>query len=159
MTTQDSLRVALLTLAITFAAGLLFVNVYNSVVDVPNWSSSIQAARAYFESATPGTFFRVASPVNQGIALVALILCWRVDSSLRYWCLAGLGLAVAGDMLTMSYFYPRNAILFQGSATDGDAVRQALSQWATMNWVRSVGVGLNVLVNFGALIRYMGMRA
>ncbi len=158
MTTQDSLRVALLTLAITFAAGLLFVNVYNSVVDVPNWGSSIQAARAYFEQATPGTFFRVASPVNQGLALVALILCWKVDKSLRYWCLAGLGLAVAADMLTMSYFYPRNAVLFQ-SSSDGEAVRQALSQWATMNWVRSIGVGLNVLVNFCALIRFVGLRA
>ena len=58
-----------LSLSVTFAAGLLFVNVYNSLVDAPNWGhslpGSIEAARSYYSAADPGSFFRVFSPLNQ----------------------------------------------------------------------------------------------
>jgi len=78
MNLTNSLRTTVLALAVTFAAGLLFVNVYNSVVDATHWGSnvpvSIESARAYFKAATPGTFFRVASPLNQILALAALLL-------------------------------------------------------------------------------------
>jgi len=160
MKTIDSNRFVLLTLSLVFAAGLLFVNVYNSVVDAANWGStlpnSIEAARAYFKNADPGTFYRVASPLNQLICLVALVLCWKVSPRLRLLCGIALALAVANDMFTFAYFFPRNAVLFeQPIAGNMDAIRSAASEWITMNWVRSASVAVNVVVAAMALATFL----
>ncbi len=153
----DPLRQLTLFLAVSFAAGLLFVNVYNSVVDAANWNAmlpgSIENARAYFKVADPGTFFRVASPINQLISLIALALCWKAGKRMRFLCAIALVLAVAGDLFTFAFFFPRNAILFQNPMEGQlEAIRAAGSQWMAMNWVRSTGVALNLAFNFMALV-------
>lgn len=155
MNLTNSLRTTVLALAVTFAAGLLFVNVYNSVVDATNWGSnvpiSIESARAYFKAATPGTFFRVAAPLNQILALAALILCWKAGPKIRLLTGAGLLLTIAADAMTFGYFYPRNELMFGGTASV-EALQLAQAQWASMNWVRSGIVFLNLAVSFSALI-------
>ena len=160
MNTLNLSRKLILAVAATFAAGLLFVNVYNSVVDVPNWGHelprSIEVSRSYFAAATPGTFFRLFSPINQLVGLLALALCWKAGPRVRL--LAGLALLVSigSDALTFGFFYPRNDILFGGPLANLDAIRDALTQWAAMNWVRSAGVALNVALDFGALFLLAG---
>ncbi|MBS1715797.1 MAG: DUF1772 domain-containing protein [Armatimonadetes bacterium] len=159
MKTLDLLRFLLLNLSVVFSAGLLFVNVYNSVVDAANWGShlpnSVEAARAYFKAADPGTFFRIASPLSQVIALGALIACWNCGPTMRALCGLALTAAVASDVMTFAYFYPRNDVLFhrplQGSM---DAVRSAVTQWSAMNWVRSATVAVGVLMALASLTTF-----
>lgn len=160
MKTIDTTRFVLLTLSIVFAAGLLFVNVYNSVVDAANWGSlapgSIEAARNYFKNADPGTFYRIASPVNQLICLLSLVFCWKVSPRLRLLCAVALAVAVANDMFTFAYFFPRNAVLFeQPIAGNLDAIRNAASEWIAMNWVRSATVAVNVGIAVMALTTFL----
>ena len=73
--------------SIAFMTTLLGVNVYNSVVDARSWGASIPesilTARIYFKVVNPGTFFRVASPLNQLFALAALVVCWKSGKSVR----------------------------------------------------------------------------
>jgi hypothetical protein len=147
----------ILTLAATFASGLLFVNVYTSLVDAPNWGrdipNSLLAARAYMSAANPGTFFRIFSPANQIIALLALIICWRSGKRVRIYCAIALGLAVGGALFTFAYFYPRNAIMFtQPLTTDTELLKQTWSQWTTMNWPRSAILVVEVIVDYLALM-------
>jgi hypothetical protein len=164
MKTNDILRQSALALAVTFAAGLLFVNIYNSVVDAPNWGhnlpKSIEATRAYFSVADPGKFFRIASPINQVLAVLALIACWKVDRRLRWLCAAAALFAIAGDMMTFAYFYPRNDIMFRSPVAENlDAIRAAHAQWSAMNWVRSVIVGLGLIMNMLAFARLSSLRS
>lgn len=160
---MDFARKVFVCLAVTFAAGLLFVNIYNSVVDTPNWGgsipASIQASRDYFRFANPGTFYRVFSPAGQIVTLIALVLCWKVDKRVRYFLLAALIIAVGADALTFSYFYPRNKIMFI-DPIDGnlDAIRSAYAQWETVNWIRSAVVAAGLIFNFAALSRLLGSR-
>ena len=163
MKTIDILRQALLALAVTFAAGLLFVNVYNSVVDANNWGhnfpSSILTARAYFSGFDPGHFYRVASPINQLLGLACLILCWKVDRRLRWLCAAAAAFAIAGDMMTFAYFYPRNDIMFRSAEPlNWDAIRAAHAQWTSMNWVRSGVVAVGLVSAFLAYSRMFALR-
>lgn len=150
------LRKITLILAATFAAGLLFVNVYTSIVDAPNWGreipASIMSAREYFRAATPGTFFRIASPVNQLLTLFALIVCWRVGGRLRIYCAAALVCAVSVDLMTFAFFYPRNEIMFIAPLADLDTVRSAWSQWSNINWIRSGLVAVNLVLDYLALL-------
>lgn len=150
------IRKPILILATTFAAGLLFVNVYNSIVDATSWGSnipaSIQTARDYYKTVNPGNFFRIFSPVNQILSLVALIVCWKANKRIRIYCALALLFAVAVDGFTFAYFYPRNEIMFSSPInTNFDAIKTAWSEWSSMNWFRS-GLGLvNLIFDYAAL--------
>ena len=152
------MRKTILILAAIFASGLLFVNVYTSLVDARNWGhdipNSLIAARQYFSVANPGSFFRIASPISQIIALLALIICWGSGKRVRIYCAVALILAVSGDLFTYAYFFPRNDIMFVAPLTsDTEALRAAWSGWSTMNWPRSAILVVQVIANYLALMR------
>ena len=150
------IRKLALIFATTFVAGLLFVNIYNSIVDAPSWGSnfpaSIQTTRDYFKIVNPGNFFRVFSPINQVLSLLALIVCWKVNRRVRMYCALALIFAVASDAFTFAYFYPRNEIMFHSPIdTNLEGIKTAWSQWSSMNWLRS-GIGaVNLFFDFVAL--------
>lgn len=152
-----SIQTLLLILAATIASGLLFVNIYTSMVDAPNWArdvpASILAAREYFGVANPGTFFRIFSPVNQVLALAAAVAAWWAPRGTFTICFAALILSVLVDVFTFAYFYPRNDIMFVAPMDDLDAIRTALSGWQNMNWLRSGMIVVIVFLDFLALIR------
>ena len=152
-----SIQTLLLILAATVASGLLFVNIYTSMVDAPNWGrdvpASIAVAREYFSVANPGTFFRVFSPVNQVLALAAAIAAWWAPKGTFSICAAALILAVSVDIFTFAYFYPRNEIMFVAPIENVDAIRSALSGWRNMNWIRSGMIVIIVALDFLALTK------
>jgi hypothetical protein len=130
----------ILFLSIAVASGALFINVYNSVVDAASWGShipeSIETARQYYSTVTPATFLRVFSPLNQILALLALILFWKAAPSVRKYLGIALVMYIVTDVLTFGYFYPRIAIMFE-TGTDIKDLTQAWQEWDAMNWVRS----------------------
>jgi hypothetical protein len=146
------IRLIFLALSAALASGLLFVNIYSSIVDAPNWGASLPdsllTTREYFSVANPGNFFRIFSPLNQVIALVVVLFCWK---SHRYLALASLAAAVLLDVLTFGYFYPRNEIMFV-AVMDEDAARVAWQEWSTMNWFRSALGVVNVTLVFALFI-------
>ena len=129
--------------ALALIAGLAFTNMYTSMVDVPNWQrdhpTSIQQARDYFATANPGNFFRVFAPMAQVLTLAGLILFWKRGRGFRMAWGAALILAVIADVLTFGYFYPRNAIIFMNDMNgQTEAIRAAVGEWASMNWLRTL---------------------
>jgi uncharacterized membrane protein len=148
-------RQMVLWLAVIVIGGVLGANVYTSAVDARNWGSniptSLNAARAYFSVANPGSFFRIASPLTQVLSLLALILCWNVPGARL---LAGIAVAanVTGDIMTFAYFYPRNAVMFVNPMS-ADAAADAWRGWAAMNHVRSAVVLTALLAELGTLTR------
>jgi hypothetical protein len=82
-----TIRRIVVTLAAVLAAGLLLVNIYNSIVDAPNWGgnipASLGAAREYFRFRNPGDFYRFFSPANQMVTLLALVLVWPLGWRVR----------------------------------------------------------------------------
>ena len=133
----------ILFLSIIFMAGVAFANMYNSIVDTTSWisnvPSSIEDFRQYFQSVNPGNFFRLFSPVNQLLALISVILFWKTSGKTRVFLLLAFVLAVAGDVVTFSYFYPRNDMLMklpiQGNTSQFITI---LKQWRFMNWIRTI---------------------
>ena len=151
------IQILILILAATVASGLLFANIYTSMVDAPNWGrdvpTSILAAREYFSIENPGSFFRVFSPLNQVLALLAVVVSWWAPKGIFPICLAALILAVSVDVFTFTYFYPRNEIMFVAPIDNVDAIRSALSGWQNMNWIRSGMIAVIVVLDYLALIK------
>jgi uncharacterized membrane protein len=151
------IRQSILILTTTFAAGLLFVNVYNSLIDAISWGSnmpaSIQTTRDYYKIINPGNFFLVFTPINQVLTLLALIICWKEGKRIRIYCGAALLFAVAVDVMTFGFFYPRNDIMYTSPIdTNLDAIKIAWSQWSSMNWFRSGLQLINLHLDFAVMI-------
>ena len=145
-----------LFLSVSIATGLLFVNLYTSLIDAKSWGSdipnSIAAAREYFKTVNPGNFFRVFSPVNQLLSLLVLILFWKSSPSIRLCLGVALLLYILGDVLTFAYFYPRNDIMFKTAhLTDVSSLKKAWSGWNMMNWIRSLILLAGLFLSFLSL--------
>lgn len=137
------MKTIILFISIGIASGLLFVNVYTSLVDAKSWSSdipnSIATTREYFKSVSPANFFRLFSPINQVLGLLVLILFWKTSPSIRLCLGAAFVLYILGDVFTFAYFYPRNDIMFKTARlTNVDLLRKTAAEWSAMNWLRSL---------------------
>ena len=142
----------LLFASISIASGILFVNLYTSLVDAKSWGSdipnSIATTREYFKTVNPANFFRIFSPVNQILALLVLILFWRSSPSIRLCLGTAFAMYILVDVLTFTYFYPRNDIMFQtAQLTDITLLTRTWSSWSVMNWVRSLIILAGVILS------------
>lgn len=125
------------------------------MIDAKLWGTdiprSIETAREYLKAVNPGNFFRIFSPINQVLALVALVLFWKSSPTVRIYLGITLVLYVLSELFTFSYFYPRNDIMFKNSLTDIDAIRKAWTGWNSMNRLRSFILFAGIIFSFMAL--------
>jgi len=150
------MKLLLLFASIALASGLLFTNIYTSLVDAKSWGAnipqSIETARDYFKAVNPGFFFRMISPSNQVVALLVLILFWKVSATVRIYLGMALALYVCVEMFTFTYFYPRNKIMFETTPLPNiGTLKNALTEWRTMNWLRSFIIFGGLVFSFLAL--------
>ena len=150
------MKIIFLFASIAFANGLLFANIYTSMIDAKSWGAdipySIETARRYFKSINPGNFFRLFAPINLILSLVTLILFWRVSTEVRTFLGIAFALHALADVFTFAYFYPRNDVMFKtAQLTDVDAIRKAWRGWNSMNWLRSFIFLVSIIFSFLAL--------
>ena len=160
---KKNMKTIFLFLSIIVANGLLFINLYTSIVDARSWGSdipnSVAAAREYFKAANPGDFFRMFSPVNQILGLLVLILFWKASPSIRLCLGAAFLLYLAADAMTFAYFYPRNDLLFKTAPlTDTELLQRTVAEWSGMNWVRSLIVAAGVFFSCLSMYKIFGAR-
>ncbi len=138
--------------SIILMIGLFFANVYNSIVDVPNWCNdipnSIKNLRNYYVISNPGNFYRIFSPINQIVALIVFIIFWKSNKKARIFFGLALILTIAVDAFTFAYFFPRNDLLFSTNIDEIEKLKNVCEEWKNMNWVRSSIVFLGVVFQF-----------
>lgn len=145
--------------SVAFSSGLFFTNLYNSIVNAANWESnipqSITATREFFVVANPGTFFQLIDPTNIFLILLALILFWKKSDSIRVYLGLALLCYIISMILTFSYFYPRNEIMFLSEQlADTETLKKLATEWGRMNWVRSLIWMAGLICSFLALDKY-----
>src|SRR2546423_11959251 len=113
---MSKIKEIVLCLAIIFIGALLGGSLYDSIVLAPNFRvgipQSLEHLRQFMAVANPGSFFRFIAPLTELSILTSLILGWKRPAGRRWWLIVALLLIVAGDVITFTYHYPRNAILF-----------------------------------------------
>ena len=157
------MKTIILFTSICVASGLLFVNLYTSLVDAKSWGASIPdsiaAAREYFKIVNPGNFFRIFSPVNQALGLIVLVLFWNSSSSIRLYVGIAFALYLTAEALTFGYFYPRNDIMFRtAQLTDISLLRKTWSEWNAMNWVRSLVLLIGIVLSLLSLHKFYSLQ-
>ena len=113
---------------------------YESVVMVPNYQNDIPNSLEHFRSfmrvANPGNFFRVVAPSTQIALLLCVITFWRIRAA-RWWYVLGLVAIVSADVVTFTFHYPRNHLLFHSPMTTPVAqLTAAAREWAAGNYLR-----------------------
>jgi uncharacterized membrane protein len=151
-------RVGVTSLAVIGLGMLLGAAAYESVVMAPNYAArvpvSLEHIRAFFVVTNPSAFFRRIAPATEGLLLLAVVLNWRLPSA-RWWLVAALVALAAGDVITFTFHYPRNALLFERPLDQVplSQLRDAARQWGPGNHVR---VGLLAIAMASALRGLLG---
>ena len=149
--------------SVAFASGVLFTNVFNSMViseavksDIPN---SVIAAREYFKTVNPGDFFKIFSPATQILTLSSLILFWKTAKSVRLFLGIALLSYISGDIFAFTYFHPRNDIMYLSQPIpNAETLQRISSEWGSMNWVRSLVLFIGVVFSFLAIDKIYSVR-
>ena len=157
------MRKILLYASIAFSSGLLFTNIYNSIVNAANWESnvphSITATKNFFVVANPGTFFKIIDPANLVLIVLALVLFGKKSASIRLYLGIALVCYVSSMILTFTYFYPRNEIMFLSEQLpDTETLKRVATQWGNMNWVRSFIWLTGLVCSFLSLDKYISIK-
>lgn len=141
--------------SVAVASGVLFSNIFNSMViavatdsDIPN---SINAGKEFFKVADPGDFFKIFSPASQVLTLLSLILFWKNSKKVRLFLGIALLCYISGDIMAFTYFHPRTEAMFSNADLDVETLKRLSSEWSTMNWVRSTVLLVGVLFSFLAV--------
>ena len=145
----------ILLMSVAFASGVLFANVFNSIVIAvatdSNIPDSVIAGKEYFRFVNPGDFFKIFSPASQLLTLLSLIIFWKSFKKVRL--LLGIALLcyITGDILAFTYFHPRTDVMFSDPIPDSETLKRLSSEWSAMNWVRSFILLIGVIFSFLAV--------
>jgi hypothetical protein len=150
------LRDLLLVIAIVLTGALFGASLYDQVVMAPNYGAdipqSLEHAKQFMVAASPANLFRFLAPATQISLLLSLILNGGVKGR-RWFLLVALLLTVAGDVITFTFHYPRNAILFTDPMnTPVGVLTKAAVEWSYGNVARCCLILIaNLLVIFAAM--------
>src|ERR1700722_14786655 len=129
---------------------------FQLAVDAPNWTGvpALEHYRAFYPVINPGTFFRTLLPTALFALLAALVCNWRPIPATR-WRLAGaLALMILVGVLTFTFHFPRNKILFGDPLTRPAAYyNQVVTEWVAGDYVRLAMILTAVVLVAVAMIR------
>jgi hypothetical protein len=146
----------IITGAALLAAGALFgASLYDAVVLAPNLRGGpigLEHGRLFMSAATPANLFRILSPATQILLLVGVVANWA-NPQCRWPLVCALLASILGDVITFTYHYPRNHLMFDAPlSVEPERLSLAARQWATANLLR---VALVLACWLGTLIALM----
>ncbi|WP_316738934.1 DUF1772 domain-containing protein [Pedobacter aquatilis] len=152
------MKKVILLSSVALACGVLFANIFNSLVianatasDIP---SSVLAAKVFFKTINPGNFFAIFSPATQVLTLLSLILCWKKSKYIRVYLGIALICYVLGDVFAFTYFHPRTDLMMSEPTPDAETLKILSSEWSNMNWVRSLVLFIGIVCSFAAVDKF-----
>lgn len=129
---------------------------FQLAVDSPNWTGvpALEHYRAFYPVINPGTFFQTLLPTALLALLAALVCNWRPIPATR-WRLAGaLALMILVGVLTFTFHFPRNKILFGDPLTRPAAYyHQVVMEWVAGDCVRLAMILTAVVLVAVSMIR------
>src|SRR5262245_26131888 len=152
---MSTLRLIITGAALLGASALFGASLYDAVVLAPNLRggpTGLEHGRLFMSTATPANLLRILSPATQLLLLVAVVANWT-SPQYRWPLVCALLLVILGDVITFTYHYPRNHLMFDAPLTvEPERLSLAARQWAKANLLR---VALVFACWLGTLIALM----
>ena len=135
---------------------LLGASSFQLVVDVPNWTGvpALEHYRAFYQVLNPGTFFQTLLPAALLALLAALVCNWRPVPATRWRLACALALTILVGVITFTFHFPRNRILFVDPLTRPAAYyHQVVTEWAAGDYVRLAVIASAIVLVAVSMIR------
>jgi uncharacterized membrane protein len=153
---RGTLRLVSSFLPLLLLSMLFGASSFQLAVDTPNWTGvpALEHYRAFYEVLNPGTYFQTLLPATLLALLAALVCNWRPIPATR-WRLAGaLALMIVVGVLTFTFHFPRNKILFVDPLTLPAAYyHQVVTEWVAGDYVRLAMILTAVVLVAVSMIR------
>jgi hypothetical protein len=153
---HGAIRLVSSFLPLILLAMLLGASSFQVVVDMPNWTGlpALEHYRAFYQVLNPGTFFQTLLPTTLLALLAALVCNWRPIPATR-WRLAGaLALMILVGVITFTFHFPRNKILFVDPLTRPAAYyHQVVTEWAAGDYIRLAVIATAIVLVAVSMIR------
>jgi hypothetical protein len=135
--------------AILFDTLVLYPDIFH---DVPR---SLETAMEFMVVKGPGDFFPTLGLLSWLTGIGALILSWRVKSA-RYWILGSLIVMLCQGLVSMTFFWPRNTIMFEeGIAAHSVAyLQQTAQEFQTGHWLRVASNAAASALSFVGFLKF-----
>lgn len=150
---MPSIAPFLLLVGLALQGSLLGANLFEAVVDVPNWrrEGGLAAYREFTKVRNAGHFYRVLSPITILLLAAALITGWG-DPTRNALVAAALAAAVVAEVLTVAYFFPRNQKLFFAPAGPPQNAAEIVAEWGRANVVRCAIVAAGLIAGLWSAV-------
>ena len=159
---MEKVRYILMVLALLSIGTLFGGSLYDTFVLAPNLHGGpvgLEHGRLFMSAATPGNFFRILAPISQILALLVLVVNWR-SKRVRWLMLIAFAALVTADVVTFTYHYPRNDIMFTAPLTVEPARLSVVArEWQRANYLRVFLVLSAWLCTATALTRIIQQRS
>ena len=153
---RGTIRLVSSFLPLLLLSMLLGASSFQVVVDMPNWTGlpALEHYRAFYQVLNPGTFFQMLLPTTLLALLAGLVCNWRPIPATR-WRLAGaLALMILAGVITFTFHFPRNRILFEDPLTRPAAYyHQVVTEWAAGDYVRLAVIVTAIVLVAVSMIR------
>lgn len=154
-TTRDKVTHWLL-FVLAIVAGLQTGGViFDTLVNDPVWSDSIEAARTWNEDIDTGRFYMVLTNGLVLLAVATLAVGWRSGAPVRGWLRGATALFIFAVVTTMAYFLPELQEIRGASALSipDDELWDRIQRWTLLDTVREA----LVFVGFVLTVRAVGL--
>jgi len=134
-----TLRLASSFLPLLLLSMLFGASSFQLAVDAPNWTGvpALERYRAFYPVINPGTFFQTLLPAALLALLAALVCNWTPIPATRWRLSGALALMILVGVLTFTFHFPRNKILFGDPLTRPAAYyHQVVTEWVAGDYVR-----------------------
>jgi uncharacterized membrane protein len=153
---RGTIRLVSSFLPLILLSMLLGASSFQLAVDTPNWTGvpALEHYRAFYQVLNPGTFFQTLLPTALLALLAGLVCNWRPIPATR-WRLAGaLALMILVGVLTFTFHFPRNKILFGDPLTRPAAYyHRVVTEWVAGDYVRLAMILTAVVLVAVSMIR------
>jgi uncharacterized membrane protein len=136
---RGTLRLVSSFLPLLLLSMLFGASSFQLAVDTPNWTGlpALEHYRAFYPVINPGTFFQTLLPTTLVALLAALVCNWRPMAATRRSLAGALALMILVGVLTFTFHFPRNKILFGDPLTRPAAYyHQVVTEWVAGDYVR-----------------------
>jgi len=136
---KGTLRLASSFLPLLLLSMLFGASSFQLAVDAPNWTGvpALEHYRAFYPVINPGTFFQTLLPAALLALLAALVCNWRPIPATRWRLVGALADMILVGVLTFTFHFPRNKILFGDPLTRPEAYyHQVVTEWVAGDYVR-----------------------
>lgn len=152
------ITIFLLWLTLTMYSLYFAGHLFDILANVPNWKSGIisdvSKYRDFYVKSSPKNYFLPLVLGTPIISLITMVMVWKIESPVFQYISVAFLISVITLLLTIKYFVPINEYIFTSPEYDPVTLKEMVSKWVKMDYMRLFLIGVGMLSSIFALVIY-----